>query len=469
MNPVELVPALALFAVLTRELTWLLAMAMTLSNLDDLAMDMLWIGRCAFRRVSPLPPRPATAAHFAIFIPAWDESAVIGAMLSRLLQTIAYADYVVFVGTYPNDPKTMASVTAIDDPRVVAVSTDHPGPTTKADCLNAIWHGMLAYEDENNVRFSAIVLHDAEDVLHPRELDVFNRYLTSLAMVQLPVLPLRDPQSRWVSGHYIDEFAQNHGKDMLVRAVLGTPIPSAGVGTAIDRDAMALIAGPAQLPFDASSLTEDYEIGHKLYWLGLSGRLVRHRLDGQVVAVREYFPATLEAAVRQKSRWLTGIALAGWDRLGWHGRWPVRWMLLRDRKGLLAAFITILGYALATFGFAQLAVRALVAEAAGVSLPPLLGGEENRFLHILLYFNLGLLVWRLMAASFFTSRAYGIGEGLRTIPRVVVANFINVMAAGRAISRYRQSVLAGTRPVWEKTDHRFPTTDGDIRQTAAHE
>ena len=32
-----------------------------------------------------------------------------------------------------------------------------------------------------------------------------------------------------------------------------------------------------------------------------------------VVASRGYFPATLGAAVRQKARWLGGIAFSGWD------------------------------------------------------------------------------------------------------------------------------------------------------------
>ena len=54
--------------------------------------------------------------------------------------------------------------------------------------------------------------------------------------------------------------------------------------------------------------------------------------DGQPVATREHFPASFDAAVRQKARWLTGIALAGWDRIGWRGGLVNRWMLLRDRK-----------------------------------------------------------------------------------------------------------------------------------------
>lgn len=456
MNPADLVPALALFAVLTRELMWIVALAMTVSNLDDLYVDMLWVAAHPFFRRPKLPPPPPTSSRFAIFVPAWDESAVIGDMLSRLVRQLDYPDYTVFVGTYPNDPSTIAAVQKVADPRIILVSTHHPGPTTKADCLNAIWRGMAGHEQQTGKSFDAIVLHDAEDVLHPQELHVFNRHMPAMAMVQLPVCPIPDPKSRWISGHYIDEFAQNHGKDMEVRALLGTAVPSAGVGTAIDRTALGRIAGPDNAPFDASSLTEDYEIGHKLHHMGLRGRLVRHRIDGELVAVQEFFPATLDAATRQKARWLTGIALAGWDRIGWHGRWRDRWMLLRDRKGLFTAVVGMLGYGIAALTIAQLAVRALVAETLGTPLPPLLGGAENRLLRLLLIFNAILLVWRLLTAAFFTTRIYGLVEGMRTIPRIVVANLINVLAASRAISRYRESLQAGTRPQWEKTEHRFP-------------
>jgi adsorption protein B len=54
-----------------------------------------------------------------------------------------------------------------------------------------------------------------------------------------------------------------------------------------------------------------------------------------VVASRGHFPATLGAAVRQKARWLGGIAFAGWDRLGWRGGLGERWFRLRDRRGPL--------------------------------------------------------------------------------------------------------------------------------------
>ena len=60
---------------------------------------------------------------------------------------------------------------------------------------------------------------------------------------------------------------------------------------------------------------------------------------GRSIATRAYFPATLDAAVAQKARWMTGIALAGWDRLGWSGGLAERWMRLRDRQSVLAALV----------------------------------------------------------------------------------------------------------------------------------
>src|SRR3546814_1420662 len=79
-------------------------------------------------------------------------------------------------------------------------------------------------------------------------------------MVQLPVLPLADPQSRWIGGHYLDEFTESHGKDLVVREALGASVPSAGVGCAINRNMMdRIVAMNGGRPFDEASITEDYE------------------------------------------------------------------------------------------------------------------------------------------------------------------------------------------------------------------
>jgi adsorption protein B len=441
-------------AVLTRELLWLSAAGILLSSLDDIAVDLIWLARLAFRGAEPEPPAPAVPGRFAMLIPAWDESAVIGAMLRRLCATVPDAGLVIFVGAYPNDSATAAAVAQVADPRVRLVMTSAPGPTTKADCLNHLWRGMLAHERGEGMRFKAVVLHDAEDVVHPASLALYDRHMPALAMVQVPVLPLQDPATRWVSGHYCDEFAQAHAKDMMVRGLLGAPVPSAGVGTAIDREALGLLAGEGEAPFDASSLTEDYELGHRLHAMGLKGRMVRARAGGELIATRAYFPSTIATAVRQKSRWLTGIALSGWDRLGWDGSPATRWMLMRDRKGLFTAAVAMLAYGAGALVLGQLAVRAMVEADSGVALPPLLGAGGSVLPGFLL-FNALLLAWRLAMRGGFTAAAYGPAEGLTALPRAVLANAINYLAALRAVSRYAGS-LDGERLDWDKTEHRFP-------------
>jgi adsorption protein B len=154
--------------------------------------------------------------------------------------------------------------------------------------------------------------HDAEDIVDCHELRVFDHLIPRLALVQLPVLPLPDPRSRFVSGHYLDEFAEHYAKDIVIREALGDAVPSAGVACAIERDMVEWLAAEAGgRPFDPTSVTEDYEIGLRVFTLGGRAALVRIRGDAadSVVATREHFPVTFEAAIRQKSRWLLGIAL----------------------------------------------------------------------------------------------------------------------------------------------------------------
>ena len=261
--------------------------------------------------------------------------------------------------------------------------------------------------------------------------------------------PLPDPRSRWISGHYLDEFAENHAKDMVVREALGAAVPSAGVACAIDRRILGLIAEAAQgLPFDAVCLTEDYELGHRIKALGGRGALVRlrHGDERVVVATREHFPATFDAALRQKTRWLTGIALAGWDRLGWPGGAADHYMLLRDRKALLASLLTMIAYGLAVLVLADAALRQVAV------MPPLV----TPGMAALLWFNAAMLVWRLAMRAGFTAHAYGRREGLRAVPRALMSNVINAAAAWNAARRYLVMTRSGARPVWDKTDHRYP-------------
>jgi adsorption protein B len=149
--------------------------------------------------------------RIAVFVAAWDEAAVIGGMLSTALDRYDHDDYRIYVGAYPNDRETIDAVAAVAerDARVRLVIGLRDGPTTKADCLNTVWHAMRRDDAREVVGTKAIVLHDAEDVVHAQELRVFDSLIDQYEVVQLPVLPLVHRGSRLVSGHYADEFAES--------------------------------------------------------------------------------------------------------------------------------------------------------------------------------------------------------------------------------------------------------------------
>lgn len=439
---------LAAVEFVMREAALFAACGFLLLGVSDLAVDLIWLGLRLGGRAGGLAVPPARQpGRLAIFTPAWDEAAVIGAMLAHARTAFAGADHVHYVGCYPNDPATIAAVRAAAGDRVRLVIGPAPGPTSKADCLNRIWERLLEDEAAEGMRCKAVVLHDAEDVVHSAELALFDSLVEHHDLVQLPVLPLIDARSRFVSGHYVDEFCEAHGKELVVRSAIGASLPSAGVGCAIGREALAAAAETRGAPFDPDSLTEDYELGLRLRALGRRALFARiGGRSGALVATREYFPATLDAAVAQKARWMTGIALAGWDRLGWSGGLAECWMRLRDRQSLLAALVLSAGYAALVLWAGLLAADALAVRDLAPFSPALT---------LLIAINSALLLWRLAMRFGFVARAYGWREGLRALPRAVTGNIIAIMAARRAVARYLRILRTGTA-TWDKTAHIFP-------------
>jgi adsorption protein B len=325
------------------------------------------------------------------------------------------------------------------------------GPTTKADCLNRLWTVLLRDEVSEGRQVAAILLHDAEDVVHPGELRVVADQMRDADVVQLPVVPLVDPQSRLISGHYLDEFAEAHGKQLLVRQAIGAAMPLAGVGCAIARPMLGRVADArGGLPFDAESLTEDYELGLTLGAMGARTRFARVTVatSGGLVAVRAFFPGTLDAAVRQKTRWMIGIALAGWDRTGWARAGAIgdHWMRMRDRRAIVAVMVLAAAY-LGLVAWAVLAVLHWLGAGEAPALP--------ETMVLLLKVNAALLLWRLLIRAIFVGRAAGWREALLSVPRMVVADLITLMAARRAVARY-VGMLRGREVRWDKTVHKFP-------------
>lgn len=443
---------------LAAELALFSAVGFLLFAINDLAVDLIYFARRLWRSATVYRRFPKTFGQalaersdeqrfIAIFVPAWDESAVIAAMLRATVDRLDYGNFRIFVGNYRNDPATAAAIDSVNDDRIERVVVHEDGPTTKAGCLNHLYDALIEHELRDNVSAVAVVLHDSEDVVHPLELIVFNSLIDRAALIQLPVQPLPDPRSRWVAGHYCDEFAEAHSKELVVREAVGASIPLAGVGCAIAREPLARLAAMNEgYPFAGGSMTEDYELGLSLGAMGMKTMFVRMpAVPGSrgVIASRGNFPATFGEAVRQKARWLGGIALTGWDRLGWSGGIGERWMRMRDRRGPIAALLLLSGY-LAALIWSQLWVAEAIGAPVQVGIDPMLS--------TLLWVNLWLLVWRVMMRALFTGSAYGWREGILSVPRLLVGNLIAICAAARALLIY----IGRSPPAWDKTRHTFP-------------
>jgi hypothetical protein len=109
-----------------------------LFGLDDLLVDLVWLG--FGRKDSVLPLEEGQRADskaiptygIAIVVPAWDESAVIGAMIDCCMRQWGGQDFRIYIGSYANDPATALAVKAKISDQVRLVTTVHHGPTTQS-------------------------------------------------------------------------------------------------------------------------------------------------------------------------------------------------------------------------------------------------------------------------------------------------------------------------------------------------
>ncbi len=432
--------------------------------LDEICVDFVWIwlrltGRAKAQTLGPEPSRgqianaPAAfgvhlAGDAAIFVPAWQEAGVIGTTISHMLSHWPHSRLRLYVGCYRNDPATInAAIRAANgDSRFRLVIHEREGPTTKADCLNRLYAALEEDERRSGSAVRMVVMHDAEDMVDPAGLTLLDAAMETAVLAQLPVLPVPQADSRWIGSHYCEEFAEAHGKAMVVRDALRVSMPLAGVGCAIRRGALAELASRrvGGSPFAADCLTEDYELGIRISAMGGNTAFLRYRhQDGRLAATRACFPARLDFAVRQKSRWVHGIAFQGWDRLGWTRRPAEIWMRLRDRRGPFAAFILAIGYSLLVVASLSWGMHL-----AGFGVPRDISPE----LRAVLVVNFVCFAWRALWRFSFTAHEYGAAEGFRAVLRIPVANVIAIMAGRRAFAGYVRS-LAGQLPVWDKTHH----------------
>jgi adsorption protein B len=278
---------------------------------------------------------------------------------------------------------------------------------------------------------------------------------------------------------------------------MGGFVPSAGVGTAFRREALEEIAASYRNQiFNINTLTEDYEIGLKFYRHGKRQFLVRkavplksrngngshgkngkngkngtngrgmlsllrrwfaagNRYQVEYIATREYFPHTFATAVRQKSRWVMGVALQTWDQLGWRVSAKQMYWFWRDRKGLLGNPITLLSnfiflYCLLMWAGARAGHSnwniAMVFPAAG-------------WVWWLVPFNTFFIFERWLYRAYAVNRMYGPRQALGVIWRTPIGNLINFVSTISALAQFFNAKVRRQEVPWAKTQHAFPTRE----------
>jgi bacteriophage N4 adsorption protein B len=445
---------------LALELLAPLAVWVFASGLDDLVIDLSWFWlllRGVRGTSSPGDQQRTGEPRVAILAPCWQEHAVIERMLQRNLENIRYRNYDIWLGLYPNDKPSILAVARASrlSERIHWVVGSRSGPTTKADNVNQLIRGILAREKRTGIRYDFFLFHDAEDVIHPFELHEAARLLQHSHMVQLPVLPLTMPASEVTHGVYADEFAEFHCKDLRVRSAFGGFIPSAGVATALRREViekLRILRGDEVL--NPRSLTEDYFLGLEVQRLGFRQAFsyARNPESRELIASRSCFPVTFKAAVRQRTRWITGNNLQAWERFGWRAGPGQLYWFWRDRKGLINQLPNLLAAGLFLFGL----LRWLSACFYGTPWAVGAAIAQRPWLKMLLWANAGLVLWRLTLRAGFGWTIYGWRHAASAPIRMPWANLINFCASYMALRVFFRAKFGKKPLLWAKTAHSCP-------------
>jgi len=238
---------------------------------------------------------------------------------------------------------------------------------------------------------------------------------------------------------------------MPARQLMGSFVPSNGVGTGFTRRALEKLAtAEHNLIFEPACLTEDYENGLRLHKLGCPQVFVPlSRASGDIIATREFFPHTVRSAIRQRTRWMMGIGLQSWERHGWRGTFAEVYWFWRDRKGLFGNPVSLFTNFLFVYGL----LSWLAARVAGLPWGVAQHALHTNFLLITLIMQIVQTSIRMVC----TGRLYGILFALGVPLRALCANWINTIATLRAISGYLRARIRHEPLVWLKTEHAYPS------------
>ncbi len=428
-------------------LLFTVSLLISVSSLDDSFIDLVALG--IVRHRAPVlgngeTPIPSTA----VFVANWHEEDVLGRMVEGNLARIDIPAVSLYLGVYPNDAGTLRVAKELADKypdRVRVIVNRLPGPTSKGQMLNEMFSQVFGGDNGPEL----VVLHDSEDIIDPRTFAVYAAYAPDHDFIQAPVFSLNRGKGAVVASTYMDEFAERHTREMIVRDAVGAAIPSAGVGTCLTKRLIRHFLQTRGQVLMSGTVTEDYILGIEAKRAGFKSAFAAVSSDAQegldFVATREFFPKTLEASIKQKTRWVYGINFEALHKLGWQGDPWDFYFFMRDRKGMITSFLPPLSLAL-------LCLMLLgYIDVADLSAP------MDDILIASMWINLVALITRYVVRVLAGGQVYGKRDWIGIAMRWPAALYINMAAVYRAWKTYLGESQLATRPIaWSKTVHEIP-------------
>lgn len=434
-----------------------LGLLLVVASLDDLIIDVLLRWKkvddsiSLFEGADPAFSDAQSEAEIAVFVANWHEADVLEPMISGNIANLPLTGYRFVLGVYPNDYETLAAAKRLEAnyPSKVSVIVNRlTGPTSKGQMLNEMFSQTF---DKGKCPPELVVIHDSEDLISAKSFDVFRAMAAESALIQIPVFSLDSRQRSLVGASYMEEFAERHTGEMILRSQLGAFVPSAGVGTGLRRDLIEHMLDVRGLVMQSGCVTEDYILGAEAHAAGFKTTFAAFRdpslPDHPIIATLEYFPKDFSASVKQKSRWVYGIAFESAARLGWNmSGWDL-FFSYRDRKGSVANFLPFLSFMILCWG--------LYLQPDFSKLGPFVSG----LLVSVLALNTANVLIRYASRASAMHRVYRYYDLIGIVLRWPVSLVVNAAATVRAWRTYIvESGFASRSVSWAKTAHELPVS-----------
>lgn len=436
----------------------LIVIALAIFSIDDLFIDLFALFHgVGPKNISMHALQSAREKNIAIMIANWQEEDVLEQMIVGNNQSILYSHHHFFLGVYPNDTKTLAIAQNLSGrySNVHYIINSKNGPTSKGQMMNELMAEILRREETLQFQFDLFVIHDSEDIIHPLSLKLYNKESEDLDFIQIPIFSLDRRLSQFVAGTYMDEFSETHTKELLIRHAMGAAIPSAGVGTCVNRRVVEAMFQKNQGCFlHPDSLTEDYILGLQSHLAGFRCGFVCKSVVGlagkeHIIATKEFFPEGFQQSIRQKTRWTVGIVFQGWRILGWTNSFVDNYFLMRDRRGPLNSLVTLV---------------AMICVIGALFLPRIITDLYTTPIAYILMLNVAGFVIRAFQRIRHHGIVYSTYPILVIMLRWPVAIVINALSSVRAGYQFYLSIFKNQKIAWSKTKHKLPKDFGQTAQ-----